>query len=142
MRAKYIGIFVLIAAVAAGVSAQAVYTPKQGTAERKAILDALRVPVEREYKQKITFVIDEFKVQGTWAFLSGSAQTPDGDAPSLSGTMFEGQEDFYDNNLFGLLRKSGSNWRVVQSAIGCTDVCYADWWRRFKAPKAIFPYTE
>ncbi|MBA2378154.1 MAG: hypothetical protein H0V76_01110 [Blastocatellia bacterium] len=80
MRAKYIGIFVVMTLLAAGISAQPVYTPKHGTAERKATLDALRVPVEREYKQKIAFVIDEFKVQGTWAFISGSAQTPDGNA--------------------------------------------------------------
>jgi len=31
---------------------------------------------------------------------------------------------------------------AVPYAIGCTDVCYAGWWKQYKAPKAVFPYTE
>ena len=38
--------------------AQSVYTPEKGTPERKEILDALRLPVERELKQKIVFTAD------------------------------------------------------------------------------------
>lgn len=102
----------------------------------------LRVPVERDLKQKIIFVTDIFRVQGTWAFVSGDPQTPSGGKPILKGTAWEGGEDAFDNNFFGLLRKSGGKWKIVAYAIGCTDVCYADWWRRHKAPKAIFPYTE
>jgi hypothetical protein len=42
------------------VFGQDVSTPEKGSAERKAILDALRVPVERELKQPIVFVTDNF----------------------------------------------------------------------------------
>ena len=129
-------------AFAAEAVAQKVHTPEKGSAERSAILAALRVPVEKDFKQKIVFVIDNFNVQGTWAFVSGTPQTTDGEAPDLRGTVFEGEEDFYDNNFFGLLRKTSGKWRVVTVAIGCTDVCYATWWRDHRAPKAIFPYTE
>lgn len=124
------------------VNAQPVYTPERGSAERKAILDALRIPVERDLKQKIVFVTETFNVQGTWAFVSGTPQNTKGGAPSLKGTKYEGEEDFFDNNFFGLLRKTGGRWRVTTFALGCTDVCYADWWSRYRAPKAIFPYTE
>jgi len=121
---------------------QAVHTPEKGSPERKAILDALRVPVERDLKQKIVFVTDDFKVQGSWAFVSGRPTKPDGSDPDLAGTAWEDAEEMFDNNFFGLLRKTSGKWRVVTHALGCTDVCYADWWRRYKAPKAIFPYTE
>lgn len=133
---------VLIAAVVTA-SAQSVYTPEKGSPERKAILDALRIPVERAMKQKIVFVADKFNVQGTWAFLGGSMQTPAGDQPNLSGTEFDeaAKEGFYDSNFFGLLRKSGGKWRVVKHAIGCTDVCYAEWWKEARAPKTIFDIT-
>ena len=124
------------------VSAQGVYTPDKGSAERKAILDTLRLPVERELKQKIVFVTEDFKVQGTWAFVGGRPTTPTGDDPDLKNTKWAGQEDVFDDNFFGLLRKRAGKWRVVTYALGCTDVCYVDWWRRHKAPKAIFPYTE
>ena len=124
------------------LSAQSVYTPDKGSPERKAIFDVLRVPVERDLKQKIVFVADDFKIQGEWAFVGGRPTTPSGNDPDLSHTAWAGQEDMFDDNFFGLLRKRGGKWRVVAYALGCTDVCYADWWRRYRAPKAIFPHTE
>lgn len=139
---KLLPLLLITLSIVSGVSAQSVYTPEKGSPERKAILDALRIPVERDLKQKIVFVTDELKVQGTWAFASGRPTKPDGSNPDLRGTAWEDAEDMFDNNFFGLLRKTNGKWRVVTHALGCTDVCYADWWRRYKAPKAIFPYTE
>jgi len=123
--------------------AQKVYTPEKGSAERTAILDALRVPVEKELKQKISFNIDDFKVQGAWAFLGGVPQTPDGNEPNYKKTPYRQQveDGVFDNNVFALLKKTGGKWKVVTYLIGCTDVCYAIWWKDYKAPKAIFPYT-
>ena len=133
-------VFILLLSVFA--AAQGAYTPEKGSAERTAILDALRVPVEKAFKQKIVFVTDNFKVQGTWAFVGGQPMLPSGKEPDLKNTRFAAHEDAYDNNFFGLLRKTRGKWKVVTHAIGCTDVCYVDWWKRFRAPKAIFPYTE
>jgi len=126
------------------VSAQKVYTPAKNSAERTAILNALRVPVEKELKQKISFNVENFKVQGIWAFLSGDPQTPSGSKPNYKNTPYQEaiDADMFDNNFFALLKKTGGKWKVITYAIGCTDVCYASWWREYKAPKAIFPYTE
>ena len=126
---------------ALNVAAQT-YEPAKGSAERKAVLDALRIPVERDLKQKIVFVADHFRVQGEWAFVSGRPTTTTGADPNLAGTAWEGQEDLFDDNFFGLLRKRSGKWRVVAHALGCTDVCYLDWSSRYRAPKAIFPFTE
>ena len=54
--------------------AQKVYTPEKGSAERTAILSALRIPVEKELKQKVQFSVQEFRSNGNWAFLSGEPQ--------------------------------------------------------------------
>lgn len=132
----------LITAFVAVVSAQAVYTPKADSAERKAILAALRVPVEKDFKQKIVFVVDTLNSNGNWAYIGGTPQKPGGGNPDLAGTKFAEYEDAYDHNFFGLLRKTSGKWRVVTYAIGCTDVCFADWATTHKAPKAIFPYAE
>lgn len=136
-------LFLLVAATLAA-SAQAAYTPERGSAERKAILDALRIPVERDLKQKIVFVADNFMVQGTWAFVGGTPQGANGEAPDYSRTKYADayESGAFDNNFFALLRKTAGKWKVTTYAIGCTDVCYADWWRRYRAPKAIFPHTE
>jgi hypothetical protein len=139
---KLILVSTVLAATAFVIHAQSVYTPEKNSPERKAILDVLRVPVEKDLKQKIVFVADDFKVQGTWAFVSGRPTTPSGARPILKGTAWEDAEDMFDDNFFGLLRKRNRKWRVVAYALGCTDVCYLDWWRKHKAPKAIFPHTE
>lgn len=124
--------------------AQTAYTPEKGSTERKMILDALRIPTERDLKQKIVFVTDSFKVQGSWAFVSGTPQTTKGGTPNYRGTKFSGavESGAFDNNFFALLKKSAGRWKVVTYAIGCTDVCYSNWWGRYRAPKSIFPYTE
>lgn len=140
--AKLLFINTLVLLFATLASGQQVYTPEKGSAERAAILNAFRVPVEKQLKQRIVFVTDNFRVRGTWAFVSGRPTTPSGGKPSLKGTVFDGEENMFDDNFFGLLKKTGGKWKVVTHALGCTDVCYADWWRRYKAPKAIFPYTE
>ncbi len=131
----------LLSALAVG---QAVRTPEKGSAERTAILNTLRVPVEKDLKQKIVFNLEHFNVVGSWAFLGGDPQNRSGGQPNYRGTRYQEAKDadMFDNNIFALLRKSGGKWKVITYAIGCTDVCYADWWRRYKAPKAVFPYTE
>ena len=136
------GLTLSLSIMAPFVAAQAIYSPEKGSPERKAILDVLRVPVERDLKQKIVFVADNFKVQGNWAFVSGEPTTPSGGRPNLKGTAWEEAEDLFDDNFFGLLQKRSGKWRVVAYALGCTDVCYLEWWREHKAPRAIFPHTQ
>jgi len=141
---KKIAFLTVVLTAVVSVSSQGVYTPEKGSAERTAILNALRVPVERDLKQPVIFVAENFNVQGAWAFVSGTPQSANGGAPNYAGTKYaeaEG-EGAFDNNFFALLRKTAGKWKVTTYAIGCTDVCFSDWWKRFKAPKAIFPYTE
>lgn len=126
------------------VLAQKVYTPEKGSAERTAILDALRVPVEKQLKQKVQFSVGSFNVQGNWAFLGGVPQNANGGEPDYSKTKYNEAIDagMFDNNFQALLKKTGGKWKVVTFEIGCTDVCYATWWKDYKAPKAVFPYSE
>jgi hypothetical protein len=130
--------------VSSAAYAQSAYTPEKGSPERTAILNALRIPVERDLKQKVVFVTENFKVQGPWAFVSGTPRGANGGSPDYSGTQYEEakKEGFFDNNFFALLKKTNGKWKVTTVAIGCTDVCFSDWWKRYKAPKGIFPYTE
>ena len=79
MRKALLVLATTLFAAFAAVS-QTVYTPERGSAERKAILDALRIPIERELKQPIIFVADNFNVQGNWAFVGGMPQGADGNA--------------------------------------------------------------
>ncbi len=118
----------------------ALHSPPKGSPERKAIMDALRLPVEKELKQKLTFVTHRLKVQDGWAFLSGRPQQLSGKPVDYSITKHAEMvaEGMFDDGIVALLRKKGNAWRVVVYEIGCTDVCYEDWWQKYNAPKAIF----
>jgi hypothetical protein len=135
------GLFLIAAFCVSNALAQSVYTPEKGSAERTAILGALRVPVEKELKQKIQFSAQTFNVQGNWAFLFGDLQNSSGGKPNYKGTQYQEaiNEGMFDNNFQALLRKQNGKWRVVTHLIGCTDVCWIPWAQEFKAPKAIFP---
>lgn len=144
MAKRIVTSMILLLTATVVAAAQTAYVPEKGSAERKAILAALRVPVERDLKQRVVFVADSFKVQGSWAFVSGTPQNAGGGSPDYSRTKYADAMDSgaFDNNFFALLRKTAGKWKVTTYSIGCTDVCYADWWSRYRAPKAIFPYTE
>jgi hypothetical protein len=137
-------LFVLINLLAASVaSAQSrPYTRDKGSAERKAITDALRVPVGKRLKQEVIFKIDHLKVQSGWAFLLGTPRRPDGGQVDYRNTPYaEAQKaGAFDDGVMALLHKVGGQWRVVQYVIGATDVAYFGWDRKFHAPSAIFPH--
>lgn len=123
---------------------EGVFTPEKPSELRTAILDAVRVPVEKDLKQPIIFEVQTFKVFNDWAFVNGNPTNPNGGPPNLKGTKYEEaqREGMWDSNFQALLRNKDGKWTVVEYAIGCTDVCYATWWQDHKAPKKIFPYTE
>lgn len=142
LRKSLIILFVVLVSTVCAF-AQAVRTPADGSAERRAILDALRTPVEKELKQKIKFVVETLRVQGSWSFVGGVPQAENGGWPNYLATEYQEAIDneMFDNNIFALLKNTDGEWKVVTYSIGCTDVCYAGWWRDHSAPRKVFPYT-
>lgn len=136
--------FTILMLASAIAPAQSVYTPEKGSKERKDIVDALRVPVKKELKQNIIFVINDLNVSGSWAFLGGVPESPAGGMPDYSNTKYgeDVRDGFFDNNIYALFRKTRGKWKVIKYYIGCTDVCYESWPKDFRAPKAIFPYMD
>lgn len=116
------------------------HVPEKGSVERKAIVDALRVPVGKQLKQPVIFKIDHLKVQNNWAFLNGQPQNSDGSAFDYTNTVYQDAVDAgaFDDGIVALLRKVNGKWKVVQYVIGATDVPYEDWDKKYRAPKAIF----
>jgi hypothetical protein len=107
------------------------HTPAPGSAERKAILDALRVPIQREAKQAIVFHQVEMKVERGWAWVSAISMDKSGKRMPLGDLATQ-----------GLMHKVSGRWRVehwgVSGDIGV--VCAAA--KAFpKAPRSIFGST-
>lgn len=122
-------------------TAVAQYTPEKGSVERKAITDALRVPVEKKVKQSVVFNIDHLKVQDEWALLFGAPRKPNGEKLDYSKTSYAEAValGMFDDNISALLHKVRGRWRVVRYVIGATDVPYIGWDKQYRAPSGIFP---
>ena len=143
-KSFFCSFIIFVFAAAAFAQEESTYTPADDSAERKAILNALRVPFEKELKQKIQFSIENFKVRGDWAFVSGAPQNSSGGTPNYKNTPYQKavSEGAFDNNFQALLKKTGGKWKVATYAIGCTDVCWLGWDEKYKAPKAIFTMEQ
>lgn len=111
----------------------AVHTPKPGSKERSAIMNALRVPVQRFHKgKKPTFTyVSNFRVGGNWAHLS--ATTVDSKGKPLGP---DPEEPYM--NLSALLKQVNGKWRVVEWAYH-GDVIQIDWAQKHpQVPLNIF----
>ncbi len=99
----------------------AVHTPKPGSKERGAIMNALRVPVQKFHKGKRpTFTyVDNFRVGGGWAHLS--AMTVDGKGKPLGP---DPEQPYI--GLSALLKLQNGKWRVVEWSYH-GDVIQIDW---------------
>lgn len=119
-------------------------TPKQGSPDRKAIMDGLRIPIEKDLKQKVIFQVDHLKLQGNWAFFSGKNLTTSGKKIDYRKTQYKEalEAGAFDDWTCALLKKNGKKWKVVTYAIGATDVVWDGWYQQYGAPKSIFPYPK
>ncbi len=117
-------------------------TPKPGSQERKAIMDALRVPIEKDLKQKVIFKVDTLRVQKDWAFLGGVPLRENGKPIDYRKTHYRDafESDAFDDSVYALLKKSKKGWRVKAFVIGATDVAWDGWDKEFGAPRAIFGF--
>jgi len=122
------------------VPSAALHTPKIGSAERKAILDTLRPPVQSTLHQPVVFKCDVFKVELGWAFVRGTPVRPDGGKIDYRKTKYKAalDEGFFDDGFAALLRFKSGSWHITKWEIGATDVAWEPWADDYGAPRAIF----
>ena len=82
-----------------------IHTPARGSAERKAILDAMRLKVKELHQLDVVFVVVTMKVGNVWAWVHTQPQSKDGSSH---------YEDF-----LALLKRTNGSWLVVE--IPCTE---------------------
>lgn len=104
------------------------HTPAPGSSERKAIMNAFRVPIQREAKQQVVFYQVLLRVESGWAYVSAIAKDKTGTKLVVG-----------DAASLGLLHREGGRWVVKHWGIA-SDVsvtCYMA--KNFpRAPRAIF----
>lgn len=113
-----------------------VYVPKPGSAERRAIMDALRLPVSIYTGVEVIFTGTP-EVSGNWAKFTGSAAPRDGQEPK------EEVADEMELDLFALLRKQGGQWKVVSWGFSGDISAYMEAKEKFpQAPEDLMPPLE
>ena len=121
MRRFLAGTVLTIAASAAPAA-----EPAPGSALRKEILSTLRPTIERRLGAPVEFKVTVIRVEGSWAFLVVDPQRPGGrpiDGHKIFGEHFDNMDGL---RAEAVLRREKGKWRVVDHALGATDVWDCD----------------
>ena len=114
LRTPLLAVFLMVGGIAVTAPLQArpaqetvrtFHTPPPGSAERKAILDAIRMKIKELHGLDVIFVVETIHVSGRWAWVHALPRSKDGRSS---------YEDFY-----ALLRKAKGEWRIAE--IPCTE---------------------
>ena len=125
--------------VLASAFAQSAYTPKPGSAEREAIMDALRVPAKKDLGRTVIFKVDQLRVVGDWAFARVSPTLPNGEEIDYRKTKYRKMVELgaFDPQAETLLRRTAKGWDVVEWRFGATDVESVLWVQKYNLPKSL-----
>jgi hypothetical protein len=123
------------------VSAQSVYEPARGTAERKDILNTVRPMMEARVGPPVEFVVDWIRAGNSWAFVQLSPQRPGGSPIDLNRTTYAMNADYMDGlTTFALLRYQFNRWNMIDFVVGPTDVFWQGDPLYKQLPHGLVPY--
>ena len=107
---------------------------------RSALLDTARAPVSAKLGKTPVFKVNRLVREGDWAFLLADMQEAGGRALDYAGTPLaaDAKEGAVSNAYAALLKRDGSGWTVVATAIGPGDVAWAGWSGKYGAPAKLF----
>ncbi|MDX2309272.1 MAG: hypothetical protein NW216_13610 [Hyphomicrobium sp.] len=131
----------VFAVVVSARAANAVWTPKQGSDERKIVLNAARVPIEKDLGQPIVFEIKSLRVSDEWAFVYGKPKRESGGEVDWRKSIYadDVKDDSFSRLAAVLLARDGQGWRVITYSVGFSDVVWQSWDEEFGAPAWLWP---
>jgi hypothetical protein len=101
--------------------------PPRGSADRRALMDAVRPHVEAMLGAPIEFMVDRLRQEGDVAFAMLSPQRPGGGKIDLLRAPVLLRDGYVPDNtgVQALYRRSGTTWVAVHWAVGATDVWFS-----------------
>jgi len=111
-----------------------------GDPERKALLDALRVVVERDLDQPVKFEVYVLRIGGDFAGFTGRPVTPKGKTIDYLHTRHAPavEAGAFDDGVLALLQKVDGRWKTIECDIGATDYSGDCWLMQHKVPANLF----
>ena len=124
MRAGTIALAMVIAIVPATLAAQvtATHPTQPGTAQRQAIVNAIRPAIETDLDPDIVFVARCVQVWNGWALIAAEPRRRDG--RKIDPKILADWDNRDGIDVTALLRFRYGRWNLVNHAIGATDVWY------------------
>ena len=139
VRGRLAAFFLILLLVLPSVPALG-WAPQRGSPERTALMDALRPSIERELGMPVLFKVEAINVEGAWAFVSATPLMANGQPMDWSRTKFARAKagDMMSDVILALFRGEGGSWRLVEYALGPTDVAWEEWIGKHKVPRRVF----
>lgn len=140
MQRRYLAVPVCCVLLAIGQAhGQSAYSPPTGSAERKAIMDVLRVPCEKDLGRKVIFRVQHLRVAGDLAFARVVPIQPDGKEIDYSRTKYREQEaeGAFDAEAEALLGRQAGKWKLLEWRFGATDTEIDIWREKYRMPRAL-----
>ena len=109
---------------AEAAGADATSPPTAGSAQRAAILDALRPAVEARLGTNVEFVVGRMEVEQGWALVYADPRRRGGGEIDGRAIYGDGFDDMDGLTVTAILRFQNGRWNLVEHAIGATDVWY------------------
>jgi len=127
-----LGTLIFLFVVARSASAK-VRTPKPGSVERRAILDAVRKPYEKYVKEKTVFYDVAIRISGDWAYAQG-------DGRNINGGALKFWSPIADPTMVATLKKRRGRWTVVYWGASSGEDAFYEAVKGSKgAPRELFP---
>ncbi len=116
------------------------YEPARGSAERKALMDAARIPVSGEIGLPVIFVVEVLRTDGRMAYLQAIPTNPDSTPLNWNNTPFreDWNSDFMSDTIMVLMENQNGQWVAIDHVIGPTDVHWLNWTGQYGLPEALF----
>ena len=131
-----LGLLAYLTVALTGAAAAAGHTPPPGSAERRAILDALRPSIEARLGPLVEFVIDRLEVSRGWAFVQAEPQRKGGRRIDWRRYFAASEWEHMDGmTVTAILRYERGRWNLIDKAIGATDAWYCD-----LGPATVHPF--
>jgi hypothetical protein len=114
--------------------------PPVGSSGRREVLEALRPSLEADLSAPIGFRVSRIEVVGDWAYVS-CIPTRGREPLDWSTTKFAEAhaKDMMSEMVLALLyREATGRWRVIEYALGPTDVAWEDWIPKYRLPRTLF----
>jgi hypothetical protein len=102
---------------------------------------ALTPVVGESIGHPVSLQVETFNTEGDWGWIIAQPWTPEGTQIDWSQTRYaeRAAQGVLDGGgtTYALLKRENGRWRVVDFAVGPTDVAWADWPERHGAPASL-----